>query len=89
MLITLSKNERSLCTIDMTERDQTSTKMIKHVFFENLAKIANLGKAKNENFKCHISHGKHFIMSSFNILSGLRHITDQINHLWKSPLFVP
>ena len=32
-------------------------KMIKRDFFENLAKIANLGKDKNENFKCHLFTG--------------------------------
>ena len=33
-------------------RGQTSLKMIKHDFFENLGKNANLGGAESENFKC-------------------------------------
>ena len=37
--------------------------MIKHDFFENLSKIANLGKDKNENFKYHTFLGNHFILT--------------------------
>ena len=39
--------------------------MIKHDSFENFAKSANLGKDKNENFKCQIYYGIHFILTSF------------------------
>ena len=35
------------------------------MIFENLAKIANLGKDKNENFKCQMFDGKHFILTPF------------------------
>ena len=35
------------------------------MIFENFAKIANLGKDKNENFKCQIFYGKHFILTPF------------------------
>ena len=62
--------------------------MIKHDFFEKMAKIANLGKV-NAKFV----YGKQFILIPFerdrrpffNILSGLCHRIDQIYHIWKSP----
>ena len=60
MLLKLSKMKRSLCT--MVWQITGNNKNDKTRFFENLAKITNLGKAKNENLKCHIFHGKHFIM---------------------------
>ena len=33
------------------------------MIFENLANIANLGKDKNETFKCQLFYGKHSIVA--------------------------
>ena len=71
--------------------------MIKHDFFENLVKIANLGGAKGEKFKCYIFDRKGFIFEAlfrnrkpfFNIMSGLGHRPDQIYYLWKYTLGGP
>ena len=63
MLITLSKMNRSLCTIDMAEaRHQKNDKKL---FFENLAKIANLGKIKMKILDAKFFYGKHFILTPF------------------------
>ena len=71
--------------------------MIKHDFLKIWEKNADLGKDTNENFKFQIFDGKRFIVDPlyrgrrplFSILSGLRHRTDPIYHIWKSPLGDP
>ena len=52
---------------------------------------------KNENFKCQNLNGKYFICDSlprnrkpfFKILPDFHHRSDQIYHIWKSPLDDP
>ena len=51
---------------------------------------------KNENFKCHNLNGKWFIFdlprdrkSFFKILPDFRHMSGQLNHIWKSPFGDP
>ena len=67
------------------------------MIFENLAKIANLGKDKNEKIRMPFFAGNTLFLtpfkgcrkSFFNIFSDLGHKTDQIYHLRKSPLGGP
>ena len=49
-----------------------------------------LEKNKNEKFKCQNFYGKLFILAPFfKILPDFRHRSDQIDHIWKSPLDGP
>ena len=72
-------------------------KMIKHDFFENLAKKVILENNKNENFKCQNFNGKCFIFDPlprdrkpfFKILPDFRHRSGQIYHICKCPLGDP
>ena len=93
MRITLSKI-KDHCVILIWQRPVIN-KNDNTRFFENLAKIANLGKDKYENSKCQFFYGKHFSLNTFkraenrffNILPDLRHRTNPIYHIWKKTIF--
>ena len=59
--------------------------------------MVTLENNKNENFKCQNFNGKCFIFDPlprdqkpfFKILPDVRHMSDQLYHIWKSPLGDP
>ena len=58
--------------------------------FEILAKIANFGKDKNGILEMpNFLRVTLYFDSVFHMLSGLRHRTDPIYNIWKSPLGGP